>query len=186
MKADTSSTLPQSAWDEAFLRVESYLHAHQIESRLLLTSLTTSIIEEAREGAKDQPDAHPVELSMNVVHQRMSGWFKEAFGEGNWNEQQFRARGRLSLVMTDMASSWAQQFLSSDRVQPDLAQRLNEAALQSGPELRLSKMPPAPIEFGFSDSDEGSPAVSRWAPIPAIAIWIVVAGAMGAAWAATH
>jgi len=28
-----------TAWDEAFLRVESYLLAHQIESRLLLNRL---------------------------------------------------------------------------------------------------------------------------------------------------
>ena len=186
MNVDTSSTHTLSPWDEAFVRVESYLHAHQIESRLVLSQLASSIIDEARGLAVEQPDEPPVRLAMEVVHRRMGEWFGKTLEEGNWTEEQFRARGRLALVMTNMSNSWADGFLSNDRISPQLVERLKDSTLQAGPEMRLSKMPPAPLEFAFGDGEDSPESVSRWSAFPALLITALVAGAVGAAWATTR
>ena len=183
----TEQVTATEAWDEAFLRVESYLHAHQITSRQLLTSLTSSVIEEARRRAELQPDQPPVAVAMAVLHERMAEWFKHVFEDGNWDEEQYRARGRLALLMTDMAQSWAPQFLASDQPPRELADRLNDVALQAGPELRLSKMPPAVIDFTIGDEDEDSITAGRWAAlVPTLVVALLVLGAIGAALASTH
>ncbi|MBC8010917.1 MAG: hypothetical protein H7067_12570, partial [Burkholderiales bacterium] len=54
--SETSTTIPPEpvgpGWDEAFLRVESYLRAHQIESRLVLNRLAMEIVRAARAAAE--------------------------------------------------------------------------------------------------------------------------------------
>jgi hypothetical protein len=173
-------------WDEAFLRVESYLHAHRIESRLLVSELATSIIEEARRDAETQPDEPPVRLAMEVLQRRMAAWFRDVFQEDSWKEEHSRRRGRLALVLTDMPSSWANDFLAERPLPGALTERLNEVALQPGPELRLSKMPPAPLEFALGDNEDAPTTLSRRAPWAAVTVWILAAGAMGVAWATTR
>jgi hypothetical protein len=172
-------------WNEAFLRVQSYLHAHHIDGALLLNRLSTEIVEEAHLLAISQSAEAPVTLAMQVMHRRMADWFRSAIEEGNCKEERFRARGRLALLLSNVPSAWPQQFLSAEPLPSEVASALNVSVLQPGPEVRLSKMAPAELEFGFDDSDE-TPAVAKWAFQPAIGVCVAIAGAMGAAWAATH
>ena len=91
-------------WDEAFLRVESYFRAHQIESRVLLNQLTSEIISAARLLARDLPEVPPVTVAMRMAHARIGEWLVRALGEGHWADERFRARGRLALLLTKLPS----------------------------------------------------------------------------------
>ncbi len=185
--ATTSSLADrEAAWDEAFLRVESYLHAHQINSRLILNRLTAEMIEEARARAIERPQESPVSLAMEVVRDRMARWFGKIFVAEKWVDEKFRGKGRLALIMAEMPKAWAHRFLNDEPLSPEITESLLNMELQPGPEIRLSKMAPAALEFGFGDTDEKSTATPRWSLHPAVGVCVVILSLMGAAWIASH
>lgn len=167
------------------MRVQSYLHAYRLESVQQLTQLTTEIIAQARATAPDFPGIPPVTLAMHLVQRRMGEWFQSNIEGGNWLDDRFRARGRLAVLLSGIVTVWPEQFLSLQPATEETKSTLQISELQPGPEVRLSKMPPAELEFGFGDHDE-APEVNRWAVHPAVGMCVVLVSAMGAAWAATH
>jgi hypothetical protein len=174
-------------WDEAFLRVESYLHAHQIESRLELNRLATEVIAEARILFQSRPDEHPVTLAIEVVHRRMAEWFRRIYEiEGGARDEHQRARGRLGLLSAAGSVEWTPHFLDAEPVPAPLVSKIRETALQPGPEVRMSKMPPAELEFAFGDADDKTPILTRWGAYPAVATCVLIVSAMAVAWTATH
>jgi hypothetical protein len=175
------------SWDEAFLRVESYLRAHQLESRVLLNQLAGDIIREARERACADPAEEPVVVAMHVTNARIGAWFARTGNAGDWADERVRERGRLALVLTNLPRRWADCFLSAGPVPPELAAALASGHLQPGPELHSSKMSAERLEFGFADRDyPGSHRKDGWAGMRAAASWLLVAGLYGSAWAASH
>jgi hypothetical protein len=175
------------AWDEAFLRVESYLRVHHLESRIQLNRLATEIITEAKASAEDFPAEEPVALAMRITHARIGAWFARAARGCDWSNERERARGRLALVIANLPGQWSNQFLSPEPVAPDLTAAMAAFQFQAGPELRFSNMPPASLEFGFDDS-AGPHAAKRgiWLLVRATSSWLLVVGLIGAAWAASH
>ncbi len=176
-----------AAWDEAFLRVESYLRAHQIESRVLLNQRTTEILTAARALAAEHPEEAPVTLAIQVAHARIGEWLVQALGEGDWADERFRARGRLALLMAEVPRKHPERFLSREGVPPETRNRLTAAALHAGPELRRTRMPSAPLEFPLGEAvEEKWVTFSRSAFFHASTSWLVVAGLLGVAWYVTR
>ncbi len=172
-------------WDEAFARVESYLRAHHIESRVLLNRLTTDILTAARALAVEQPQEAPVTLAIRVAHARIGEWFVQAMGEGDWADERFRARGRLALLMADIPEQCPERFLESGELPADSRARLRNARLEPGPQLQLASMPPSPLEFPLGESiEEKWTTFSRSAFFQVALSWVLIAGAAGAAWLA--
>ena len=189
---EISAAVPASVpagpdWDEAFLRVESYLRAHHLESRVLLNHLATEIIAQARERARENPDLAPVTLAMGVTHERIGAWFARAGRDGDWANERVRAGDRLALVLADLPGRWSKNFLSHEPVPRELAEALASATLEPGPELRFSNMPPAPLEFGFNDDGQLKPPHrgGRFL-LRAGGSWLAVVGLLGVVWAASH
>lgn len=181
-----SPSLADPAWDDAFLRVESYLRAHRLESRELLNRLASSIIREARHQSASQPTLAPVEIAMKVTHERIGTWFSKVYPEADWSHERQRTNGRLALVMADLPGKWSNHFLADDTVPAELSDGMTAFSLQSGPELRFSNMPPAPLEFGFDDaSDPGRRQRDRWVLARAAVSWFMIIGVVSAAAAAS-
>jgi len=177
----------EERWDEAFLRVESYLHAHGVQSPLMVNRIATQAMQEARAAAKEIPDPEPVTLAMSALQDAMTHWYRTVLGEAELPEEAMRAKGRLALVMARNQPGWSQQFLATDSIHPDLAAGLREAQLQPGPEVYLTNMPPAPLEFIINPGEKSdAPGYKGHGLIQAAALWVLVLGALGAAWAATH
>jgi hypothetical protein len=175
------------AWDEAFLRVESYLHAHHVESRVHLNELATEIIAEARARATTQPAVAPVAIAMQLTHERIGAWFARAAREIDWSSDRDRAHARLALVIANLPDRWANYFLSAQPVPPALTAAMATFQFQPGPELRFSNMPTAPLGFGFDEST--NPQAGRkgtWFLLRAASSWLIVVGLIGVAWAASH
>jgi hypothetical protein len=172
------------AWEDAFLRVESYLRAHHLESRVLLNQLVSEIIREARAPA--QPGGPPVAAAMSATQTRIGAWFARAGNAGDWSDERVRVRARLALLLADLPRRWDHCFLSVP-VPPELVAALASGLLQPGPELRFSNMPAAPLEFGFDDPDDPN-ALRRggWLMVRAAASWLSIVGLLGVAWAASH
>jgi len=188
--ANSGSVAPvpvDPAWDEAFLRVESYLRAHHVESRVLLNQITTEIIREARQRAVEHPEEEPVVAGMQAAHARIGAWFGRAGYAGDWADERVRARGRLSLVLGDSLARRQNYFLSNEEVPADVSHALAAGVLRPNPELHVSNMPPAPLEFGFNDPADPSIAQKPgWGVVREAAGWLAIVGLYGAAWAASH
>ena len=172
-------------WDEAFLRVESYLRAHGLESPVRLNAITAEIIRAAR--AVEPARAEPVPAAMEVAHARIGAWLARAGLELDWNDQRSRAQGRLALIIADLPGRWADYFLSPGPVPGKLAVALASGQLLPGPELRLTTMPPAPLEFGTIEAAARRHLVSgAQRSVRALVSWLLIAGLLGIAWAASH
>jgi hypothetical protein len=175
------------AWDEAFLRVESYLRAHQLESRMLLNQLVTEIIAQARSREPAPRADESVSFAMQVTHARIGAWFARAAKESDWANERDRAHGRLALVIANLPGRWSNYFLSAESVPPELAAAMASFQFQPGPELRFSNMPTAPLEFGFDETDDPHAAKHGvWSLVRAASSSLLLVGLIGAVWAASH
>jgi hypothetical protein len=174
-------------WDEAFLRVESYLRAHHIESRLLLTRLTSEIVNDARGLAAQMPREAPVTIAMRLAHARIGEWMQRAMGRGDWSDERFRARGRLALLMSELPERCPEQFLGTEELPEEARKRLGESDLVAGPEMRPVTMPPAMLEFPLVEiAEEKWVTFSRSTFARAAASWVLFVSILGVAWYATR
>ena len=185
--AATSLTPVDQAWDEAFVRVESYLRAHHLSSRIQLNALANQILTEARVLAAERPHEEPVELAMHVLQLKLGAWFVRAFNEGDWADERFRARGRLALVLTGMSTQWPGHFLANEEMPNAITAALKNSVLQPGPEIRFSNMPPAPLEFPFDDAEKPAwRTFNEWPFLKGLATWVFIISLLGVAWMKTR
>jgi hypothetical protein len=172
-------------WDAAFLRVESYLRAHHIESRVLLNHLAAGIIRRARALAGDESPDEIIPQAMNVAQADVGQWFARIFPDGDWSDERFRARARLALLLADVPGRWSQHFLSPDPLPPELVEAMRNCTFQAGPELRFTNMPPTPIgSLLGEDSDPARDPGKRFPLVKTVLGGLVAAGLAGLAWAA--
>jgi hypothetical protein len=178
---------PGSEWDEAFLRVESYLRAHGMESPVVLNNTAADIVREARERSQNGSPGEPVALAMDVTHSRIGSWFAQSGWPIDWKNERMRAQGRLALIIADLPGRWAQCFLSADPVPAEFAESMASFQILPGPEMRLSNMAPEPLEFSLLDPGDPRLRSRRiWIPVRAGVSWLLISGLFGVAWAATH
>lgn len=184
----TLAAVPATAdWDEAFARVESYLRAYQIESRVLLNRLTTEMIAAARALAVEHPQEAPVTLAIQVAHARMGEWLVYALGEGDWTDERFRARGRLALLLAEIPQKAPDRFLALEELPAATREQLATASLSVAPDLRLTSMPSASLEFPLTDAvAEKWVTFSRSTFLRATTSWILILGIVSMAWFATR
>lgn len=184
--ADPSTGPADPAWDEAFLRVQSYLRAYGLESPVLLNQATSSLIEEAR--TRPVPEqTEPVGLAMEVARSRISAWFAQAGLPVGSEGEQMHVQGRLALIVADLPGRWANHFLSPDPVPAELSAAMSSLRVLPAPEMRPTSMSPEPLEFGIMEpGDSRLPSRRLWVPVRVAASWLVIFGLFGLAWAAAH
>jgi hypothetical protein len=176
-----------AAWDEAFVRVESYLRAHHIESRTLLNALTNEILAAARALVPRYPGEAPVTLAIRVAQAKIGEWFMHAMGEGDWADERFRSRGRIALLMSEIPSRCPERFLSAEPLPAKLRAQLANARVYPTPELRVSSMQHSELEFSLGAAiDEKWSTFNRTTFLRASLSWVVILGAAGVVWIATR
>jgi hypothetical protein len=178
-------------WDEAFLRVESYLRAHQIESRLVLNRLAVEIVRAARAAAESPAAAgqDPVSLAMGEAERRTTEWFARVLGDAaDPDDERLGTRGRIALVMADVPARWPQHFLAATPPPAELVEAMRAAYIEAGPELELTRMVPRPLDFGpiANVADEAWKTFARWPILRAVFGWLLFVGLLAAVWFATH
>lgn len=186
--ANSPAAIPATAeWDEAFLRVESHLRAYRIESRVRLNQLASEIINDARAMAVQHPDEAPVTLAMQITHARIGGWLVQALGEGDWADERFRARGRLAILMAEIPRRCPELFLSNEKLPAEVELRMRSAYLRPGPNVRLSSMRSAPLDFPLGAYvDQKWRELSRAVVLRSVTVWCALFGLLSLAWFATR
>ena len=179
-------------WDEAFLRVESYLRAHQIESRLVLNRLAMEIIHAAHAKADAAAPGTPTDavgLAMREAERRTTAWFARVLGDAaDPDDERLGTRGRIALVLADVPARWPQHFLAETPPPSELVDAMRAAYIEAGPELELTRMVPRPLDFGpiANVADEAWKTFARWPILRAVFAWLVFIGLLAAAWRATN
>lgn len=133
-------------WDEAYVRVESYLRAHRVHPRIRLVRLTMRILHQAQQDI--QPGESPVGAAMRVTDAMIEAWLKRILQHDEAAGARAQLRGRLALVMADVPERWPEEFLSEEDPPKDLQEAVRAAYLEAGPEVRFSNMAPRPINLG--------------------------------------
>lgn len=136
------------AWDEAFLRVESYLRAHRVESRILLNRLTVEVIAAARDRVAEQPELAPLAAAMGEADARLGAWFTQLLDEPAGKRTRIGPRGRLALVLAQVPRRWPQHFLDTTGAPEEMVAAMRASYLEVGPELQFTNMAPQPIDLG--------------------------------------
>ncbi|HEY1763906.1 MAG TPA: hypothetical protein VGF85_03215 [Opitutaceae bacterium] len=185
--APTPAPIADPEWDEAFMRVQSYLRAYGMESPIHLNNVASGIIQEAHQAYHDGTPGDPVGTAMRITQARIGAWFARSGKPYDWSKGRDRAQGRLALIVADLPKRWRQSFLSPAPLPSELASAMSSVEILPGPEVKLSNMTPEPLEFGILDSGEGLAAAKRmWLPARLFFAWILIFGFFGIAWAASH
>ncbi len=184
---DIASPTGAPAWDEAFLRVESYLRAFGLESHVLLNQITAAIIQEAKCKVEAGESGNPVGIAMEITQSRIGAWLSRSGQEIDWINERSRAQGRLALIIADLPGRWPNQFLSADPFPEELAAALASFRILPAPGMRMSNMAPEPLEFGILEPGDPRLKTRRiWAPVRAVVPWLLIFGFFGVAWASSH
>jgi hypothetical protein len=179
--------IANASWDEAFVRVESYLRSYGLESRVLLNQATASIIDEARSRAAESGCENPVGIAMETTHARIGEWLAKSGQPVDWSSERTRAQGRLALVIADFPGRWSESFLDSGPFPEALSEAIASCQILPAPGMRLSNMAPEPLEFGLLEPGDPRLRSRRiWIPMRAMVPWLLIFGFFGVAWASSH
>lgn len=171
----TPTVIPfASDWDEAYSRVESYLRAHQIRNRILLSRMVGEIVKRAVETS-GQNGSNPVTCAMELADQAMADWFDRVLGEGGGAHKRLSIKGRLALTMAEVPERWPEHFLGPDPLPGEMAESMRNCYLEAGPGFQFSNMVPRPIDLGPIASAAGGTwaTFQKWPLIRGLFLWTV-------------
>jgi hypothetical protein len=178
----------ETVWDEAYSRVESYLRAHQIHRRLLLSRLVNKILTRAMEIYAEDQRKDPVVVAMNEADRTMAVWFDKILHQEDVRHKRISTRGRLALLMGDVPNRWPEHFLLEDQVPQQMTDAMRESYLKAGPDLKFSNMSPRPIDLGpiVNAAEETWETFQKRPLVKALVLWVGFLSLLGFVFYATR
>lgn len=166
------------AWNRAYEKVEHYLRAHRVESRLHRAHLTTLILGQlAAQGsvANPPPDDQIEPLAIRCCRDLMSKWVTEILSAGKPTATGVDPiDGRLALLLSDAPNRWPYAFMVTEQTPETMRRALHESSLKAGPRLAVSHMVPRDIDLGLLPELAGSTMATfaRWPMLKTILAWL--------------
>ncbi|HVW19960.1 MAG TPA: hypothetical protein VHC86_01990 [Opitutaceae bacterium] len=176
------------AWNAAYVRVEDYLRAHRLHSRLQQIRLTQIILERAAERHEANPSLDPTILAAEETEALMDAWFAEVLDERGQPHERIAVDGRVALLLCDGAQRWPESLLDERHMPEDFVQAMRASSIQAGPDLAVSSMVPRPIDLGpiTEAAGETLERFEKWPMLHTLALWLLFAGALAAIFYATR
>lgn len=164
-------------WDDAFEKVENYLRAHRIQSKVVLAEFVPEILARAHEKHRLDPSQDPVGLASHEADHLLENWFKELTGDSTQGEVEAGARGRLALLLMDAPRRWPQFMLRPRHDLPEeFVEEFRRSYLKAGPDMDPTHMVPQPIDLGsiteFAESTLSS--LARWPWVRGLLLWSII------------
>jgi hypothetical protein len=141
-----TGTLEQ--WNAAYVRVEDYLRAHRIHSRLHQSQLIQRILERAARRHAENPALEPSRYAAEETEREMDAWFGKLLGDSDRPHDRIAIDGRVAMLLCDGPQRWPYAFLDHQHVPEAFAKAMRERSFQAGPDLAVSAMVPRPIDLG--------------------------------------
>lgn len=137
------------AWNAAYAKVESYMHALRVRNKLLLGRLVARVIDRAIRRAEEEPDKPPMLIAGEEMDRVVNEWFAAVLDEPlDQARSRLPVRGRLALLLADMPGRWQDQFLRPGPWPEEFVRAMRESYVRAGPDFQLSQMKPRPIDLG--------------------------------------
>jgi hypothetical protein len=162
-------------WNEAYEKVENYLRACRINSRLHRARLIHRVlVRVAERGPVPQGQA----LSAVAIHETqtmMREWFARLLQQPAGSGRFALVDGRVALLLCDGPERWPYAFLTTSDIPPDLVKEMRASMLVAGPNLQISNMVPREIDYGWFPEIAGGTlgSLSRWPLLQAVLAWVL-------------
>jgi len=128
-----------SYWDEAYEKVESYLHSLRIKNKRLLSRLVYLILEKAAKREKETPGVNPTVLAMEEAQKITSDWYKKVLNLKS-NESDIPVRGRLAMLLADVPNKSLDCFLGDGPWSEEFVKTMQDSYISAGPDFQNSPL----------------------------------------------
>lgn len=145
--APASGTLEE--WNEALSRVEDYLRANRVHSRIHQTLLSRQILERAAAGHAANPSLNPTTLAAEAARELIERRMARLVEDVRLNTERAELAGRVAFMLA-AGPARSPDFLLDDKpVPPELLADIRRHSVRTGPDLAVSPMAPRPIDLGL-------------------------------------
>jgi hypothetical protein len=165
-------------WDEAYGKVENYLRACRVGSRLHRARLTAVIVQRAiaRKGAGQTLSTVAIEEARSLISAWLSGLLPPRPDDRPYTQSE----GFLALYLSGAPMRWPNAFLNPREAPPGFLDTLRARVVKTGPELDVSSMVPRTIDRGLLPELAGSAmeTFDRFPVLRALLFWGLFAAAL--------
>lgn len=166
-------------WDEAFEKVENYLRACRVSSRLHRARLAAVILHRAlvQQATSSEPLST---LAIGETRAMIAQWMAELLQRPELGRQATMDEAYLALYLCDAPMRWPNAFLNPREEPPGFSETLHARLVKTGPELEVSSMVPRPLDRGLIHGLAGSAmeTLERFPIIKTLLMWFVFAALM--------
>ena len=136
-------------WNEAYEKVENYLRACRINSRLHRARLIHRILQCVSERGPGPEGEALSTAAIRETQVMMEAWFARLLQPTADGGRYSLVDGRVALLLCDGSDRWPYAFLTLNDLPPDLVKEMRESMLVAGPNLEISNMVPRAIDYGW-------------------------------------
>jgi hypothetical protein len=170
--------MPEKAaeWDEAFEKVENYLRACRVSSRLHRARLAAMILQRAL-AQQSASSENLTTLAIGETRAMIAQWMSELLQRPGYGRQVSMDEAYLALYLCDAPMRWPNAFLNPREEPPGFSETLHGRLVKTGPELEVSSMVPRPLDRGLIQELAGSAmeTLERFPIIKTLFIWLIFA-----------
>jgi hypothetical protein len=163
-------------WNEAYEKVENYLRACRINSRLHRARLIHRVLERLAERG---PSLSNEPLSTRAIRETqalMDAWFRRLLEPSLEEGSSYSlVDGRVGLLLCDGPERWPYAFLTSGELPEDFVREMRASMLVAGPNLEISSMVPRQIDYGWLPEIAGDTLeqIGRSPVLKAVIAWLL-------------
>jgi hypothetical protein len=181
MKDFAPATGSMEEWNAAYYRLEDYLRAHHVINKVYQSQVILRLLKRAAAKHALNPRQSPTTLALNEAYDEIELWFRLLLPNPDIPAPRLSTLGKVAMKLIDAPSTWPNVFLS-DEIPDAFRIAMEQATIQSGPDLRVSSMVPRPLDADplIESLDETAHAFSKWSY--GVLIGMAVLLAVGLLW----
>ena len=169
--------------DEAYGKVENYLRACRVSSRLHRARITAMIVNRAVARRSSSCASQPLStVAIEEARRLITAWLSGLLPPRPDDQPYTPAEGFVALYLCDGPMRWPNAFLASGEEPPGFLDTLRARLVKAGPALEVSSMVPRPFDGGILPEHAG-PArdpSDRFPILRALLFWFLFVAALAA------
>jgi hypothetical protein len=160
-------------WNEAYEKVENYLRAFRINSRLHRARLIHRILLRVAEKGRAADGTAISTAAIRETQGLMQDWFARLLADTPDGTRYKSVDGRVALLICDGVERWPYAFLTTSDLPDDLVREMRASMLVAGPNFEISNMVPREIDYGWFQEIAGGTleSLGRWPLLQAFIVW---------------
>lgn len=175
--------------DEAYGKVENYLRACRVSSRLHRARITAMIVNRVVERRSSAAAGRPLStLAIEEARRLITAWLSGLLPPRPDDQPYTPAEGFVALYLCDGPMRWPNAFLASGEEPPGFLDTLRARLVNAGPDLEVSSMVPRPLDRGILPELAGSArdTFDRFPILRTLLFWLLFTAALVALFRSTR